>query len=201
MNIQQPFFGAQQSPFVKMGDAVLGVNIPQVLTGINSPEQLVELLQSAQLFQKLQAESAQNGGAVNIGELIHKAAEADALARKNDALSLQVKELENALYSAIQDEAAFTVPSFPQDFQYYGDVGELSDEEVQDVVVTVANTELEEGEFSYVAVGDTAVVRMHDGDRIVTLVAQNYFEHQEILDEETTEVGCGDPDCPCQILR
>ncbi|MGQ8871883.1 hypothetical protein [Paenibacillus sp. TSA_86.1] len=135
--------------------------------------------------------------------IIQKAARYDETVKLNKDLSKRVEELESTLAEQTLDsEEAFAVPSFPQGFEYYGNAGELTDEEIQYGLVSAAQEKLEAGKFHFIGAGDSAIIRMHDGDRIITIVAQGYYEHQKILPEQNTNAnGCDDPDCICQIYK
>jgi hypothetical protein len=139
---------------------------------------------------------------LDVLSIIQKAARYDEVLKANSALAERVGELEQILVDqALESEEAFDVPSFPQDFEYFGNAGELTDEEIQDGLVAAAQEELEEGQFHFIGAGDSAIIRMNDGGRIITVVAQGYYEHQEILPEEDADAnGCDDPNCLCNQL-
>ncbi|PWW43786.1 MULTISPECIES: hypothetical protein [Paenibacillus] len=142
-----------------------------------------------------------NGG--DFLAIIQKAARYDETVKLNKDLSKRVEELESILAEqTLKSEEAFAVPLFPQGFEYFGNAGELTDGEIQDGLVSAAQVELEAGKFHFIGAGDSAIIRMHDEDRIITVVAQGYYEHQEILhDRNTNANGCDDPDCICQFFK
>ncbi|ALA07228.1 hypothetical protein SECTIM467_104 [Brevibacillus phage SecTim467] len=123
--------------------------------------------------------------------LIAKAKEAERLVEENAKLREEIKVLGDKLSDAISSEDFEYAPLFPEDFEYCG--GEpVSDDEIQDIVIEAAEFDLQEGEFHYASTGNAAVIRMHDGDKIVTVVAKDFFEHIEDVEAE-----CAFPDCDC----
>ncbi|MCM3132947.1 hypothetical protein M3629_09125 [Paenibacillus polysaccharolyticus] len=135
--------------------------------------------------------------------IIQKAARYDETVKLNKNLSKRIKELESTLAEqTLESDGAFAVPSFPQDFDYFGNVGKLTYGEIQDGLISAKQEKLEAGNFHFIGAGDSAIIRMHDGDRIITIVTQGYYEHQEILRERNTNANeCNVPDCICQIFK
>jgi hypothetical protein len=52
------------------------------------------------------------------------------------------------------------------------------------MLVEVSRVDINEMGFHYIANGNTAVIRMNDGERIITVVAQDFWESLQDLDSE-----------------
>jgi hypothetical protein len=162
--------------------------------------------------------------------LIQKAANFDRIVQANERIAAENIRLNGELDSAVnciekQDElianqrelidlledegSVFIAPSFPEDFEFFNGTA-LDDEEIQDLVVQAASYDIAEGGFQYITDGNTAVIRMNDGEKIITVVAQDFFEsledaYEEIGDEQygwaefdpAADREC-DPDCICR---
>lgn len=175
MNLKQPFYNVPASSFLSTGYSDHGIDFSQILDEIKSSEQL-----RGELFEKLREKNSQIEVDVNFDELIETASKAANLIHENEKLTIRVQALEEILYAVLQKEdEAFMSPSFPQDFEYFGGSVKQSDEKVRGIVQNAAAIELMEGEFHYITEGNTAVIRLHDGDKIITVVAQDFFEATE----------------------
>lgn len=178
--MNQPFFGG--SPFIGMGDKSLGVKIPQILPNINSPQKLIELLAVAQKI---------SGSGLDIAALIAKADLVDLCesqlkeaAEVNVNLTNKLNELESRLDSLLLNFINMsTAITFPENFQLY-DSDKRSADDIQGMLVEVSRVDINEMGFHYIADGNTAVIRMNDGERIITVVAQDFWESLQDLDSE-----------------
>lgn len=157
-----PTEGVNQSPFYKVGEYAMGVNVPQVLPGINSPQQLMELLEIAQEVQAY-------GGIKNVLE-------------ENEVLRAAEVERQNNQAVTCEEEPIQLDPSFPRDFTDHGDYHLFvpeSNYETQESIRVARSNPMDEGDTVIVTSGNTAVVvSIIDGKRI-TLVAPNFYEHVE----------------------
>ncbi|MWV43065.1 hypothetical protein GRF59_05430 [Paenibacillus sp. HJL G12] len=183
MNYNQQSFQDGEHPFLKINGTVRSVNIPSELRGNISIEELFQVLQSGQKYQDLQGKTDHmdllGEKATKIEQLEKKLLEMTQRLELRDVLIAKQRTLIDTLLGE-NLEGSFDSPSFPDDFRYYDDtVGGLGGNQVQEIVNQLAANEIGLGEFSYVFAGNTAVIRMNDGGRIVTVVAQDFYEAEE----------------------
>lgn len=191
---QQPLFGGQ-SPFVGFGGNILGMNVPQVLEGINSPQELIELLAIANEFKKSGADIKSLQEKASRVDLMQM--QLDKVLEANGNLAGRIAQLEDEL------EGGYTPPMFPADFFHYYSNNPLLSNDAQELIDEAAETELGEGQFRCLTLGDLAVIRMNDGENIITLVTRDFYEASETLGvgEDIPGLGgclgmeCSDPDC------
>ncbi|MFF2889491.1 hypothetical protein [Paenibacillus sp. NPDC057967] len=130
---------------------------------------------------------------LSIIDIFEKAARYDEVLKANNTLVKRVGELEHQLAEAnLQEIEAFLAPSFPKDFQYLGNERKLRDEEIQELVIEATGTDLQDGEYQFISFDNTVVIRLHDGDKIVTVVGKDFYEATEPVLEPTC-----DEDCTC----
>ncbi|MFF2017192.1 hypothetical protein [Paenibacillus sp. NPDC058177] len=172
MNQQQrPTFGG--NPFFGFGDKVC---ITETFDGSTSPQELVELLAIAKEIRSSGANIAELKAKADLAEL--RDVQLSRILEANERLAERVGRLEQELLEVSFEK--FIAPSYPKDFAYYGSLSEsLNNVETQELVLDAASVEISAGEFNYVAMGNTAVIRMNDGKKIITVVAQNFYEALE----------------------
>jgi len=131
-----------------------------------------------------------------VNELKSVSEENNTLKAENETLHHEVMRLQDAQYEEVSDS-----PQYPDEFYIYGDsplAYRLSDEEVQDLIDEVFDTDLSDGEFYEQSEGDTIVIKTRDYDGVEKIiVAKNYAEFVvEDEEDEDDEEGCH-PGCGC----
>lgn len=117
--------------------------------------------------------------AVKLAKLLE---ENERLRKENEKLRKENEQFNNILADLTPDDA-FLVPSFPQDFTFYGneEIGDgLSDDDIQDLIVEAheAAQDLEDGQFTMVSTGNVAVIVLRDEDKLITVVAEDFYENE-----------------------
>jgi hypothetical protein len=129
--------------------------------------------------------------AVKLAKLME---ENERLRKENEKLRKENEQFNNILADLTPDDAFF-VPSFPQDFTFYGstEIGDgLSDDDIQDLIVAAHESAqyLENGQFTMVNDENVAVIVLRYEDKLITVVAEDYYENEleiEIDDSEDSE--------------
>lgn len=133
--------------------------------------------------------------AAELGELLRDYYE---VISENEILEQENKALKESLKNSKKSEKP-DVPQFPEDFDLVADLDSTycpDADEIQDMIDTLAQFELEEGQFVETALGDTLVIKARSCGADNYYVVQGYY-HYTNEDPETSSFG---PDC-CRGFR
>lgn len=116
------------------------------------------------------------------------------LQEENERLRKENEKLRKEIADISKDDEAFIFPYFPDDFDFYGSEGvgdSLNECEIQDIIIEAHKNaqDLEDGQFTFVSTKNTAVIVLRCDDKLITVVAKDFFENELEIEFDDSEDG------------